>query len=155
MTLIPFELSPPYIIILLFLLSAIWDFQKCVAIERYGWKNINKKYLHENNWHLKTTSIWLIPLLVLSFTNPLYLSGLLIFWIEDLFYYILSYIFYRKWLPEELPWLVYWDFFLRIGGKDRFIHLPFPQFNMTRKRFLILMGIQVFLFTIFWVLVYS
>jgi hypothetical protein len=137
----------------LFLLAALWDFQKCVAIERHGWININPKYLHENNWHLKTTTIWLIPLILLSFINPFYLSGLLIFWLEDLFYYILSYVFYRKWLPEELPWLVYWDFFLHIGGKERFIHLPFPQFKMTRTRFLLLMGIQLFLFAAFWVLV--
>ncbi len=151
----PFSLidsAPPVIISLLYIVAAVWDFQKCIAIERYGFSKIDPKYLHENNWHLKITAIWFIPMAVLSFINPLYLSGFLIFWLEDLLYYVFQYIFYRKWLPDELPWLVYWDFFLMIGGKDRFIHIPFPQFKMTKKRFLILAGIQLLLFSVFWII---
>jgi MFS family permease len=81
--------------------------------EGKGWADMPAYLLHEHGWHWYITGIWIVLLIVqvVVLGGPWQiLLGALLFYTEDLAYYIFTRIAYggteeRKFLPPRLPWL--------------------------------------------------
>jgi hypothetical protein len=111
-----------------------------------GWAHMPAYLLHEHGWHWYITSIWVALLIVqvVVFGGPWQiLLGAVLFYTEDLAYYIFTRVAYggteqREFLPAELPWLhgdLAW--YRRLVG-DRY----------PRRTFLIVYGLQWIIFII-------
>jgi hypothetical protein len=101
-----------------------------------GWSNVPAYLKHDRGWHWWITAIWITMLFadVLLLDWPVQiLFGALIFYTEDLFYYIFTWLVYRgtydtrKFLPADLPWL-----HGNIRGYMRIVGDRFPRRNFLR-----------------------
>jgi hypothetical protein len=79
-----------------------------------GWSDVPAYLKHDRGWHIWITAIWILLLLAAVFLAGWpwqILLGVLIFYTEDMAYYIFTLLFYRgtydsrRFLPDHLPWL--------------------------------------------------
>lgn len=115
--------------------------------EHMQYSQLDNKYHHVNYWHLRIIAVWLIPFLLLSIICcPKFLIFIIPFYLEDLFYYIFSWLFFKQWIPNNLNWLYgdvkFYQWFLEeICQTNRF----------TKNMFYGIVGIQVIVFVILYV----
>jgi len=95
-----------FLLFLPFALSGFVDyFFKERSKQKVGWKNIPHIY-HHPQWLFIVIPIWMIGLLLLAyFRSPVYLVGFLMFYVEDWFYYLFTWMEFNLPMPDNLPWL--------------------------------------------------
>jgi hypothetical protein len=118
-----------------------------VYAEGGKWSDVPAYLKHEHGWHWWITLSWVVPQLaaVLLMNWPWQiLFGPLIFYTEDLVYYILTFFVYggtydtRRFLPDHVPWLH--------GGLSFYARLVGDRF--PRRTFLIVYALQWMLLTV-------
>ena len=144
------------VILIFFAYAGFFDFitkevTKQDFIDQHGKEYFLKNYSllmppvmsHSRGWFVWITLIWMLPIFVLSaIYDWRFMSALLLFYTEDVFYYIYTYFTYGTFIPKEVPWLhAGMSWYKKIVGEK------FP-----RKNFYIVYSIQIILFIIFWIL---
>ena len=138
------------IILIFYAYAGFFDFvtkevTKQTLIQEYGTEYYYQNYSklipavmrHSNEWWVWISLIWAIPILIISLTYDWrFLSAFIIFYSEDIFYYIFTKIKFGSFTPKELPWL-----HGNISWYKKLVGDKFP-----RKNFYIVYILQIILF---------